>query len=69
MKLNTLDGQNTALESKPVDSAPLKHSVERAMDIYFTNLDGQDVTNVYQMVLNEECLMKHIAHHSIVDVD
>jgi Fis family transcriptional regulator len=53
MKLNTLDGQNTALESKPVDSAPLKHSVERAMDIYFTNLDGQDVTNVYQMVLNE----------------
>lgn len=31
----------------------LRDSVEIAMRNYFTNLDGQDVTNVHQMVLTE----------------
>ncbi len=66
MKTNTLDGQRTVIDSKPVDSAPLKHSVERAMDNYFTNLDGQEVTNVYQMVLNEveSPLLKSVMHYT-----
>ncbi|WP_040557663.1 DNA-binding transcriptional regulator Fis [Reinekea blandensis] len=31
----------------------LRDSVEIAMRNYFANLDGQDVTNVHQMVLTE----------------
>ena len=31
----------------------LRDSVERSMNNYFTHLDGQDVTDVYQMVLSE----------------
>ncbi|WP_276605961.1 DNA-binding transcriptional regulator Fis [Natronospirillum operosum] len=31
----------------------LRDSVETAMNNYFQNLDGQDVNNVYQMVLSE----------------
>lgn len=32
---------------------PLRDSVEKAMNNYFMNLDGQEVTNVHQMVLTE----------------
>lgn len=35
------------------ESQTLRDSVEKAMNNYFTHLDGQDVTNVYQMVLSE----------------
>ena len=31
----------------------LRDSVEIAMRNYFSHLDGQDITNVHQMVLNE----------------
>ena len=31
----------------------LRDSVEKAMNNYFSHLDGQDVTNVYDMVLSE----------------
>ncbi len=31
----------------------LRDSVERSMNNYFSHLDGQDVTDVYQMVLSE----------------
>lgn len=31
----------------------LRDSVEKAMRNYFAHLDGQDVTDVYQMVLSE----------------
>ena len=34
-------------------SQTLRDSVERAMNNYFSHLDGQDVTDVYQMVLSE----------------
>ncbi|MRI32145.1 DNA-binding transcriptional regulator Fis [Endozoicomonas sp. OPT23] len=35
------------------ESQTLRDSVERAMNNYFSHLDGQDVTDVYQMVLSE----------------
>ncbi len=43
----------------------LRDSVEIAMRNYFAHLDGQDITNVHQMVLNEveapmlEAVMRH----------
>ncbi len=39
----------------PVDptTETLRDSVEKAMRNYFSHLDGQDVTDVYQMVLSE----------------
>ncbi len=41
--VNSLDSENQTL----------RDSVERAMNNYFSHLDGQDVTDVYQMVLSE----------------
>ncbi len=35
------------------ESQPLSYSVERAMNNYFKQLDGQPASNIYQMVLNE----------------
>ncbi len=35
------------------ESQTLRDSVEKAMNNYFSHLDGQDVTEVYQMVLSE----------------
>lgn len=35
------------------DHQTLRDSVEKAMNNYFAHLDGQDVTNVYDMVLSE----------------
>ncbi len=43
----------------------LRDSVELAMNNYFDNLDGQDVNDVYQMVMSEveapmlEVIMRH----------
>lgn len=43
----------------------LRDSVELAMNNYFDNLDGQEVNNVYQMVMSEveapmlEVIMRH----------
>ncbi len=48
------------------ESQTLRDSVEKAMHNYFAHLDGQDVTNVYQMVLSEveapllETVMSHV---------
>ncbi|CAM3538577.1 DNA-binding transcriptional regulator Fis [Parendozoicomonas haliclonae] len=41
--------------SSPVsqETQTLRDSVEKAMTNYFAHLDGQDVTNVYNMVLSE----------------
>ena len=36
-----------------LESQTLRDSVERSMNNYFAHLDGQDVTDVYQMVLSE----------------
>ncbi|MDP0562991.1 MAG: DNA-binding transcriptional regulator Fis [Candidatus Endonucleobacter sp. (ex Gigantidas childressi)] len=42
------------LEShQATDTQTLRDSVERAMNNYFSHLDGQDATNVYEMVLSE----------------
>lgn len=47
----------------------LRDCVERSMDNYFKHLDGQPVTNVYDMVLAEveapmlEVVMKHTRHN------
>ena len=35
------------------ESQTLRDSVEKSMNNYFAHLDGQDVTDVYQMVLSE----------------
>lgn len=35
------------------DSQTLRDSVEKAMNNYFAHLDGQEVTDVYEMVLSE----------------
>lgn len=54
------------LTQAPVEHAPtLRDSVEVAMNNYFSHLDGQHVTDVYDMVLSEveapllECVMKY----------
>lgn len=47
----------------------LRDCVEQSMDNYFRHLDGQPVTNVYDMVLAEveapmlEIVMKHTRHN------
>lgn len=52
----------SAAESSPVNDAPvddiaqaktLRDSVAIALNNYFSNLDGQDVSDVYNMVLSE----------------
>ena len=52
----------SAAESSPVSTAPaddisqaktLRDSVAIALNNYFSNLDGQDVSDVYNMVLSE----------------
>ncbi|MEY4590847.1 MAG: hypothetical protein RL497_2923 [Pseudomonadota bacterium] len=61
---------------KPVSPAPATNSgqslrdyVETAVNNYFQHLDGQDVTNVYEMVLSEvetpllEVVMKYTRHN------
>lgn len=48
-----------------VNTQTLRDSVELAMNNYFENLDGQDVNDVYQMVMSEveapmlEVIMRH----------
>ncbi|WP_257275726.1 MULTISPECIES: DNA-binding transcriptional regulator Fis [unclassified Endozoicomonas] len=41
--------------TSPIESETqtLRDSVEKAMNNYFSHLDGQEVTDVYQMVLSE----------------
>lgn len=53
MSIQTMEKQTSQSETRSVDSKPLRDSVEKAMENYFHQLDGQEVTNVYQMVLNE----------------
>ena len=47
-----LEGQLTNPQQIP-EAQTLRDSVERSMNNYFAHLDGQDVTDVYQMVLSE----------------
>ena len=49
--VNGIGGNHTA--SQIPESQTLRDSVEKSMNNYFAHLDGQDVTDVYQMVLSE----------------
>lgn len=57
------DGYNTSQEQS------LRSSVEKAVSNYFQHLDGQDVSDVYEMVLAEveapmlEVVMKYTRHN------
>ncbi|MFC3853668.1 DNA-binding transcriptional regulator Fis [Salinispirillum marinum] len=44
---------SVAGQETPTESQTLRDSVEQAMDNYFSQLDGQDVSDVYQMVMSE----------------
>jgi len=37
----------------PADNHSLRHCVERAVEEYFSHLDGQTCTDLYQLVLQE----------------
>ena len=45
--------KQTANQGDDSNTETLRDSVELAMNNYFQNLDGQDVNNVYQMVMSE----------------
>ncbi|GAB1264493.1 DNA-binding transcriptional regulator Fis [Aurantivibrio infirmus] len=76
---DTLIAEDTSMELAPTSnvtsfstvskSQSLRDSVEQSMDNYFKLLDGQPVTNVYDMVLAEveapmlEIVMKHTRHN------
>jgi len=58
MNLDTFAPQSDSPDSLNFQAAAeqpqtLRDSVEIAMRNYFSHLEGQDVTNVHQMVLNE----------------
>ncbi|WP_245673225.1 DNA-binding transcriptional regulator Fis [Endozoicomonas ascidiicola] len=50
---NTATHSTTHTTTQLPESQTLRDSVERSMNNYFAHLDGQDVTDVYQMVLSE----------------
>ena len=60
-------GGQTQLQQPQQQS--LRDAVEQAMENYFRHLDGQMVTDVYDMVLSEieapmlEVVMKHTRHN------
>ncbi len=71
-----LSERNNSFSAQPVSSetyAPqdqsLRDCVERAVTNYFQHLDGQDVSDVYDMVLSEveapmlEVVMKYTRHN------
>lgn len=46
---------NNTVQQHVVDAQalPLRDSVKTAVEKYFTHLDGQQITDLYEMVLNE----------------
>lgn len=60
------DMQYVVPDTLSQSSRTLRNSVEQALKNYFDHLDGQDVTNVYDMVLCEveapllESVMQHV---------
>ncbi|WP_111641208.1 DNA-binding transcriptional regulator Fis [Marinimicrobium alkaliphilum] len=56
-------------QEQVVETQSLRGCVERAMENYFQNLDGQSVSNVYEMVLAEveapllETVLKYTRHN------
>lgn len=61
-----MENQTTTTNSLPAENTQtLRDSVEKALESYFAQLDGQMVTDVYDMVLSEveapllEVVMRH----------
>jgi Fis family transcriptional regulator len=58
-----------AEEPTPVNDQSLRDNVENAVSNYFDHLEGQDVTDVYEMVMAEveapllEVVMKYTRHN------
>jgi Fis family transcriptional regulator len=58
-----------ANQPQAVQAQSLRGCVEQAVDNYFKHLDGQDVSNVYEMVLAEveapmlEIVLKYTRHN------
>jgi len=58
-----------ASTNQPVQAQSLRGCVEQAMENYFKHLDGQDVSNVYEMVQAEveapmlEIVLKYTRHN------
>ncbi|EIK44105.1 Hin recombinational enhancer binding protein [Cellvibrio sp. BR] len=58
-----------AAPAQPVQAQSLRGCVEQAVENYFKHLDGQDVSNVYEMVLAEveapmlEIVLKYTRHN------
>jgi len=64
--------ENLVVESPVVtasSSNTLRHCVEQTLHNYFTHLDGQPVTHIYEMVLSEveapllEVVMRYTQHN------
>ncbi len=66
---HSFTSQPSIEESQNLQPHSLRDSVERAVNNYFQHLDGQDVTDVYDMVLAEvetpllEVVMKYTRHN------
>lgn len=44
---------SNSINHKETEAQTLRDSVQKAMNAFFAHLDGQDVTNIYDMVLSE----------------
>ena len=50
---NPMDNETTQQNLPAENTQTLRDSVEKALESYFAQLDGQPVTDVYDMVLSE----------------
>ncbi|MGY5451846.1 DNA-binding transcriptional regulator Fis [Agarivorans sp. MS3-6] len=50
---NTLSTMTSSATSTEVKERPLRDSVEQALRNYFAQLNGEDVTELYELVLSE----------------
>jgi Fis family transcriptional regulator, factor for inversion stimulation protein len=63
------DAKSTANNTATNQGQSLRGCVEQAMDNYFKHLDGQDVSDVYEMVMAEveapmlEIVLKYTRHN------
>lgn len=61
--------QDSGFSSQPAETQSLRGAVEQAMENYFKHLDGQPVSNVYDMVMAEveapmmEVVLKYTRHN------
>lgn len=66
---NPFSPQTQPVEPQTMQAPSLRECVEKSVSNYFQHLDGQDSTNVYEMVLAEveapmlEVVMKYTRHN------